>query len=69
MQLVDCGWIFAQHFTNHLGSAYLSLRNVLNDADPAHAEVLDIKHRFRETFTRESIAYTILAHKNSRTRC
>ncbi|KAJ7904791.1 NAD-specific glutamate dehydrogenase [Mycena leptocephala] len=61
---VHCGWIFAQHFTNRLGSAYLSLRNVLNDADPAHAEVLnDIKRRFREeTFTRESIANTILAH-------
>ncbi|KAJ7637550.1 Glutamate/Leucine/Phenylalanine/Valine dehydrogenase-domain-containing protein [Mycena polygramma] len=59
-----CGWIFAQHFTNRLGPAYLSLRNVLNDADPAHAEVLnDIKRRFREeTFTRESIAQTILAH-------
>ena len=53
-----CGWIFAQHFTNRLGPSYLQLRNVLDESDPAHAEVLnDIKRRFREeTFTRESIA-------------
>ncbi|KAK7001846.1 NAD-specific glutamate dehydrogenase [Favolaschia claudopus] len=59
-----CGWIFAQHFTNRLGPAYLSLRNVLSESDPVHAEVLnDIKRRFREeTFTRESIANTILAY-------
>ncbi|KAF8817116.1 NAD-specific glutamate dehydrogenase [Phlegmacium glaucopus] len=59
-----CGWIFAQHFCNRLGSAYLQLKNVLNENDPAHAEVLnDIKRRFREeTFTRESIAQVILAH-------
>ncbi|KAJ7727382.1 NADH-dependent glutamate dehydrogenase [Mycena metata] len=58
-----CGWIFAQHFTNRLGPAYLSLRNVLDESDPAHAEVLsDIKRRFREeTFTRESIAGVISA--------
>ncbi|KAJ7465158.1 NAD-specific glutamate dehydrogenase [Mycena latifolia] len=59
-----CGWIFAQHFCNRLGPAYLSLRNVLNEADPIHAEVLnDIKRRFREeTFTRESIAGVIAAY-------
>ncbi|KAJ7081614.1 NADH-dependent glutamate dehydrogenase [Mycena belliarum] len=59
-----CGWIFAQHFCNRLGPAYLSLRNVLDEADPAHAEVLsDIKRRFREeTFTRESIAGVISAY-------
>ncbi|KAH9480250.1 NAD-specific glutamate dehydrogenase [Psilocybe cubensis] len=59
-----CGWIFAQHFCNRLGPAYLQLKNVLNENDPAHAEVLnDIKRRFREeTFTRESIAQVIHAH-------
>ncbi|PPQ79211.1 LOW QUALITY PROTEIN: hypothetical protein CVT25_002817 [Psilocybe cyanescens] len=59
-----CGWIFAQHFCNRLGPAYLQLKNVLNENDPAHAEVLnDIKRRFREeTFTRESIAQVILAY-------
>ncbi|KAJ6476139.1 hypothetical protein C8R45DRAFT_370962 [Mycena sanguinolenta] len=36
-----CGWIFAQHFTNRLGPAYLSLRNVLSESDPVHAEVLN----------------------------
>ena len=37
---------------------------MLNENDPAHAEVLnDIKRRFREeTFTRESIAQVIHAH-------
>lgn len=61
---VDCGWIFAQHFCNRLGPAYLQLKNLLNENDPAHAEVLDdIKRRFREeTFTRESIAQTIHAY-------
>jgi len=60
----DCGWIFAQHFCNRLGPAYLQLKNVLDEADPAHAEVLNnIKRRFREeTFTRESIAQAIQAH-------
>ncbi|PPR04087.1 hypothetical protein CVT24_010660 [Panaeolus cyanescens] len=59
-----CGWIFAQHFCNRLGPAYLALKNVLNENDPTHAEVLnDIKRRFREeTFTRESIAQVIHAH-------
>ncbi|KAJ7681527.1 NADH-dependent glutamate dehydrogenase [Mycena rosella] len=59
-----CGWIFAQHFCNRLGPAYLSLRNVLDETDPVHAEVLsDIKRRFREeTFTRESIAGVIAAY-------
>ncbi|KAG5637874.1 hypothetical protein H0H81_002837 [Sphagnurus paluster] len=58
------GWIFAQHFCNRLGSAYLQLKNVLNENDPIHAEVLnDIKRRFREeTFTRESIAQVIHAY-------
>ena len=61
---IDCGWVFAQHFCNRLGPAYLQLKNVLNENDPAHAEVLnDIKRRFREeTFTRESIAQVIHAH-------
>ncbi|KAF5360835.1 hypothetical protein D9756_004968 [Leucocoprinus leucothites] len=59
-----CGWIFAQHFCNRLGPAYLQLKNVLDEADPAHAEVMNnIKRRFREeTFTRESIAQAIQAH-------
>ncbi|KAI0345625.1 NADH-dependent glutamate dehydrogenase [Trametopsis cervina] len=59
-----CGWIFAQHFCNRLGSAYLALRNLLDESNPSHAEVLnDIKRRFREeTFTRESIAQVIHAH-------
>jgi len=60
----DCGWIFAQHFCNRLGSAYLQLKNLLDETNPAHAEVLnDIKRRFREeTFTRESIAQVIHGH-------
>jgi glutamate dehydrogenase len=60
----DCGWVFAQHFCNRLGPAYLHLRNVLDETNPAHAEVLnDIKMRFREeTFTRESIQQVIHAH-------
>lgn len=64
LQCTDCGWIFAQHFCNRLGPAYLQLKNVLNENDVAHAEVLnDIKRRFREeTFTRESIAQVIHAH-------
>ena len=39
---------------------------MLNENDPAHAEVLsDIKRRFREeTFTRESIAQVIHAHSD-----
>ncbi|KAJ7444126.1 NAD-specific glutamate dehydrogenase [Mycena galericulata] len=51
-------------FATASGPAYLSLRNVLDEADPAHAEVLsDIKRRFREeTFTRESIAGVISAY-------
>ncbi|THG97604.1 hypothetical protein EW145_g7585 [Phellinidium pouzarii] len=59
-----CGWIFAQHFCNRLGAAYLSLRGLLDERDAAHAEVLGaIKQRFREeTFTRESIAQVIAAH-------
>ena len=60
----DCGWIFAQHFCNRLGPAYLQLRNVLDENDTTHAEVLnDIKRRFREeTFTRESLAQVIHAY-------
>ncbi|KAH7926488.1 NADH-dependent glutamate dehydrogenase [Leucogyrophana mollusca] len=59
-----CGWVFAQHFCNRLGPAYLHLKNILDESNPAHAEVLnDIKRRFREeTFTRESIAQIIHAH-------
>ena len=58
------GWIFAQHFCNRLGTAYLALKNALDDAKPEHAEVLNkIKTRFREeTFTRESIREVIQAH-------
>ncbi|SJL07183.1 probable glutamate dehydrogenase, NAD(+)-specific [Armillaria ostoyae] len=58
------GWVFAQHFCNRLGPAYLQLKNVLNENDPIEAEVLNnIKRRFREeTFTRESIAQTIHNH-------
>lgn len=64
ISIIDCGWIFAQHFCNRLGPAYLQLKNLLNENDPAQAEVLDdIKRRFREeTFTRESIAQTIHAY-------
>ncbi|OAX40431.1 NAD-specific glutamate dehydrogenase [Rhizopogon vinicolor AM-OR11-026] len=59
-----CGWVFAQHFCNRLGPAYLHLKNILDESNPSHAEVLnDIKRRFREeTFTRESIALVIHAH-------
>ncbi|KAL6304426.1 NAD-specific glutamate dehydrogenase [Sparassis latifolia] len=59
-----CGWVFAQHFCNRLGPAYLALKNILDESNPSHAEVLnDIKRRFREeTFTRESIAQVIHAH-------
>ncbi|TFK23414.1 glutamate dehydrogenase [Coprinopsis marcescibilis] len=59
-----CGWVFAQHFCNRLGPSYLQLKNILNENDAAHAEVLnDIKRRFREeTFTRESIAQAIHAY-------
>jgi glutamate dehydrogenase len=58
------GWIFAQHFCNRLGPAYLALKNVLDEANPGHAEVLNqIKKRFRdETFTRQSISEAILAY-------
>ncbi|KAE9389825.1 hypothetical protein BT96DRAFT_946579 [Gymnopus androsaceus JB14] len=60
----DCGWIFAQHFCNRLGPAYLQLKSVLDENDPAHAEVLNnIKRRSREeTFTRESIEQVIHTH-------
>ncbi|TFL01414.1 NAD-specific glutamate dehydrogenase [Pterulicium gracile] len=59
-----CGWIFAQHFCNRLGQAYLQLKTVLNENEPTHAEVLnDIKRRFREeTFTRESIEQIIQSY-------
>jgi len=59
-----CGWVFAQHFCNRLGPAYLALKNVLDESDPNHAEVLNnIKKRFREeTFTRQSILEVINAY-------
>ncbi|KAL0960963.1 hypothetical protein HGRIS_005961 [Hohenbuehelia grisea] len=59
-----CGWIFAQHFCNRLGPAYLQLKNILDESNAEHAEVLNnIKRRFREeTFTRESIAQVIHAY-------
>jgi hypothetical protein len=62
--VTDSGWIFAQHFCNRLGQAYLQLKNVLDETNPAHEEVLnDIKVRFREeTFTRESIEQVIHAY-------
>lgn len=61
---IDCGWIFAQHFCNRLGAAYIGLKNVLDEGNPDHAEVLNnIKRRFREeTFTREGIAEVIREH-------
>ncbi|KAG2046929.1 Aminoacid dehydrogenase-like protein [Suillus hirtellus] len=61
---LDCGWVFAQHFCNCLGPAYLHLKNILDESNPSHAEVLnDIKRCFREeTFTQESIAQVIHAH-------
>ncbi|KAL6305517.1 hypothetical protein BKA93DRAFT_778531, partial [Sparassis latifolia] len=59
-----CGWVFMQHFCNHLGPAYLALKNILDESNPSHMEVLNnIKHRFREeTFMRENIAQVIHAH-------
>ncbi|EMD39382.1 hypothetical protein CERSUDRAFT_93416 [Gelatoporia subvermispora B] len=59
-----CGWVFAQHFCNRLGASYFALKNILDESNPSHAEVLnDIKCRFREeTFTRESIAQVIHVH-------
>ncbi|CEH15411.1 nad-specific glutamate dehydrogenase [Ceraceosorus bombacis] len=59
-----CGWLFAQHFCNRLGQAYQALRNVLDEANPAHASILnDIKLRFREeTFTRQSIQEVMQSH-------
>lgn len=64
MCCLDCGWIFAQHFCNRLGPAYLALKNVLDEANPGHAEVLNqIKRRFREeTFTRQVIMESLMAH-------
>ncbi|KAK8846866.1 hypothetical protein IAR55_005956 [Kwoniella newhampshirensis] len=58
------GWIFAQHFCNRLGQAYLALKNALDESNPDHAEVLNkIKTRFREeTFTRESIRDVLQSH-------
>jgi glutamate dehydrogenase len=58
------GWIFAQHFCNRLGPSYGALREVLDESNAAHAEVLNnIKVRFREeTFTRESIGEVIAAY-------
>ncbi|KAG8900548.1 NAD-dependent glutamate dehydrogenase, partial [Tulasnella sp. 417] len=59
-----CGWVFAQHFCNRLGSSYHKLKTVLDENDANHAEVLnDIKTRFREeTYTRQSIMDVIFAH-------
>jgi glutamate dehydrogenase len=64
LYFLDCGWIFAQHFCNRLGPAYLALKNVLDEANPGHAEVMNqIKKRFREeTFTRQGIMETIMAY-------
>nr|KIR83237.1 glutamate dehydrogenase [Cryptococcus tetragattii IND107] len=58
------GWIFAQHFCNRLGQAYIALKDALDESNPDHAEVLNkIKTRFREeTFTRESIREVIQNH-------
>ncbi|QRV92303.1 glutamate dehydrogenase (NAD+) [Ceratobasidium sp. AG-Ba] len=58
------GWIFAQHFCNRLGPSYSALKDVLDESNAVHAEVLNnIKVRFREeTFTRESIGEIISAY-------
>jgi glutamate dehydrogenase len=58
------GWVFAQHFCNRLGPAFLALKAVLDENDAAHAQALaDVRRRFREeTFTRESIAAVLHAH-------
>jgi glutamate dehydrogenase len=58
------GWIFAQHFCNRLGPAYAALKDVLDDNNPDHADVLaKIKTRFREeTFTRELIRDVLQTH-------
>ena len=63
-EALDVGWVFAQHYCNRLGPSYLALKNVLDETNLTHAEVLnDIKRRFREeTFTRESIAKVIEAY-------
>jgi glutamate dehydrogenase len=60
----DAGWIFAQHFCNRLGPAYLALKSVLDESNPAHAQALaDVRTRFREeTYTRESIAQVLHAY-------
>ena len=62
----DCGWVFAQHFCNRLGPAYLALKNILDESNATRPGVLnDIKRRSREeTFTRESIAQVIHAHSD-----
>ncbi|KIK48084.1 hypothetical protein CY34DRAFT_798722 [Suillus luteus UH-Slu-Lm8-n1] len=59
-----CGWVLAQHFCNRLGPAYLHLKNILDESNPSHAEVLnDIKRRFREeTFTREIYVNFAMVH-------
>ncbi|GMK59497.1 hypothetical protein CspeluHIS016_0801030 [Cutaneotrichosporon spelunceum] len=57
-------WIFTQHFCNRLGPAYAALKDVLDDNNPDHEDVLaKIKTRFREeTFTRELIREVIMSH-------
>jgi hypothetical protein len=35
------GWIFAQHFCNRLGPSYSALRDVLDESNAVHAEVLN----------------------------
>ena len=57
-------WIFAQHFLNRLGAAYMSLKNILNPDDVTQANVLaEIRKRLREeTFTRQSILESLQAY-------
>ncbi|EPZ36174.1 Glutamate/phenylalanine/leucine/valine dehydrogenase domain-containing protein [Rozella allomycis CSF55] len=51
------GWIFASHFLNRLGNEYKSLKNLLDEQNALHMEVLTkMKKRLRQdTFTREYI--------------
>ena len=37
METLDVGWVFAQHFCNHLGPSYLALKNVLDETNSTHA--------------------------------
>ncbi|PKY02925.1 NAD-specific glutamate dehydrogenase [Aspergillus campestris IBT 28561] len=65
-----CTWVFVQQFLNRLGSEYISLTDLLDSNNSAHAELLSkIKKRLRtETFTSDYIweivnKYPELIHK------